>query len=263
MNGDDGRRPEARDEFAEADDATDDVLMVGREVVQVFSHRLRSMLTSVGAAADYALKADVESGTHTEMLGIIAEQANRIEGLLDDFLVLVDDPPEQRSAAGIVDLYHVAREVVRELAPEANSMGTWLVLDNVGGTSTVYGERSMLRQVVVGSLRAMLNLTRPGDRVISRIRHVSETTTSASVELVVTVESQTNRGADGHIAIDPVDLSLDAVRRICEHHCGTFSVMDKCPGVICRLPAAPIEEGPITVADGTTPAIGEVCCIAE
>ncbi len=91
-----------------------DRLVVSRETIRSFSHRLRSMLTSVGAAAEYMLYSDIGPDVQTEMLGIVAEQTNRIHGLLDDLMVVVADPAEPDTGS-LVDLHTMARRVVREL----------------------------------------------------------------------------------------------------------------------------------------------------
>ena len=92
-----------------------DVLIDG-ETIARFSHQLRCLLTSVGAAADFLLHNESERCVHDEMLGIICQQSGRIEGLLEDFLVIARDAAaDQRGSAAEVNLYHVTREAVREL----------------------------------------------------------------------------------------------------------------------------------------------------
>lgn len=244
--------------------AEDDTLVVSREVVDRFSHRLLSMLTAMGAAAEYVLDNDVDRSVQEEMLGIVSEQAERIEGLLDDFLVVASAPAARRSSGAVVDLYHVTREVVRDLAAEAQSVGAWLVLDAAGGASTVFGDRSLLRQAVITSIRAMINLTRPGDRVVARLRQPGDGSPSPStIELSVTLETDQSRFREGAAAFGSADLSLDAARRICEHHGGTFSTMEGRPGVICRLPAAPMREGPLSAAGGAARIPGRGLCVGQ
>lgn len=249
---DESGRMQTRARVSEDGAAPEDTLVVSREVIERFSHRLRSMLTSMSAAAEYLLDTEpdteVAPGAQTEMLGIISEQTGRIEDLLDDFLVVTTESGEHRLSGTVVDLYHVSREAVRALAAGAQSVGAWLVFDAAGGASTVFGHRSLLRQAVAASLRAMINLTRPGDRVVARLRHIGDAGPSSTIEFAVTLESENDRFRDGMATINPTDLSLDAVRHICEHHGGTFSMMQERPGVICRLPAAPMHEGPLSAA---------------
>lgn len=230
------------------------------EVVNRFSHRLRSMLTSIGAAAEYLHNDELDRGTRTEMLGIISTQADGIEGLLDDFLVVQGELCGAQPGGNVVDMYHITREAVRDLAPQAQSVGAWLVLDAEGDASTVFGYRSLLRQAAVGSLRAMINMTRPGDRVVARLRRVRDGE-KLMVELAVTLESATDHERS---AIDSgcTDLSIDAARRICENHAGALSMIEGCPGVVCHLPAAPLVEGPLSIADRTAAVTG-LRCVAD
>ncbi len=224
----------------------EEALVVSEEVVSRFSHRLRSMLTSVGAAADYVLSNEVEEATQDEMLGIISEQADRIEGLLEDFLVVAADGCDHNSQDDVINLYHVSREVVQTLAAEAQSAGAWLVLDACGGPSTVFGQRPLLKQAVIGSVRAIIGLARPGDRVVARLNDVIAVDGASTVELSVTVEPQSDADGQDMKIMNLTDLSLDAATRICEHHGGSFELMEERPGVICRLPAAPVPEGPLS-----------------
>jgi signal transduction histidine kinase len=226
----------------------EEALVVSRDMMGRFSHRLRSMLTSVGAAADYVLTNEVEQNTQDEMLGIISEQADRIEGLLEDFLVVAADRCDHDSHDDVVNLYHVSREAVQTLAAEAQSAGAWLVLDACGGPSTVFGQRPLLRQAVIASVRAIIGRARPGDRVVARLNDVIAVDGTSTVELTVTVEPQNDGDGRATGIVNLTDLSLDAASRICEHHGGSFELMDRRPGVVCRLPAAPMPEGPVSVA---------------
>ena len=175
-------------------------------------------------------------------------KAAAAEYAFDDFLVVADDAPDREPEGSVVDLYHVAREAVRELAAEAHAVQAWLVLDAAGGASSVYGDRQMLLQAVLGSLRAIIKLTRPEDRVVARLRCVAEPDGPSRVELSVMLEARSERSPGSITAADFTDLSLDAAHRICEHHHGTFTVMEGRPGVIWRLPAAPAEKGPLSAA---------------
>lgn len=231
------------------------------EVVSRFAHRLRSMLTSVGAAADFVLNNEIDGPAREEMLSIISEQSGRIEALLEDFMVVAGNADVPDRPAAVVDLYHVAREAVRDLAVEAQSLGAWLVLDAAGGPSSVHGDRSLLRQAVTASLRAILNLTRPGDRVVARLRRHADRGSSPAIELAVTLETHRVRRCGAMAAINPTDLSLDAARRICECHGGSFSLMEDQPGIVWLLPVAPLTNGPLTSTGNAPPGTARVRCV--
>ncbi len=230
-----------------------EVVTVSRKALALFSHRLRSLLTCVGAASDYMLENEMERSVQTEMLSIISDQASRIDGLLDDFLVVASEDGGSGAARSVVDLYTVARQVVRELAREAQCTGAWLVLDAAGMVQPVLGEGRHLRQVVIGVMRSVLVLARPGERVVAQLADVGG---APAVELAVYVRSQDDRLADRARALTFDDLSLEAARRICEDHGGRCQLMTDRPGAVCRLPAAPLPADSLACASagpGTRP----------
>ncbi|MFO8081258.1 MAG: hypothetical protein R6V07_13285 [Armatimonadota bacterium] len=214
------------------------------ETISRFSHQLRSLLTSVGAAAEYLLSNNPDQGVRDEMLGIISEQATRIDGLLDDFLVIANSPSSSRGAATAVNLYQVTRTVVRELAGEAQSVGAWLVLDTAGAVAPVIGYHQPLRQAVAGAIRAVLSLTRPGERVVARLEDARGDDGEKLVQFSITVQSNDPRLGERTDGLSATDLSLEAARRISELHGGTFELLDDRPGLACRLPAASMQIDP-------------------
>jgi signal transduction histidine kinase len=218
-----------------------EMLTIEPETVSRFSHQLRSLLTSVGAAADYLLNNDIDRGVHDEMLGIISEQATRIDALLDDFLVVAKAHPGQRGTPTAVDIYQITRQAIRALAAEAQSVGAWLVLDTAGAVPPVMGHHQPLKQAVIGSLRAMLSLTRPGERVVATLEDARGEEGEKLIQFSVLVQSDGTELAERVEGLTPTDLSLEAARRICESHGGTFELLEGQPGVACLLPAASVE----------------------
>lgn len=219
----------------------DRVLTIEGETVARFSHQLRSLLTSVGAAAEYLLTNETERGVRDEMLGIISEQATRIDGLLDDFLVVASSDSGSAAAAATVNLYQVARQAVRDLAGEAQSAGTWLVLDAAGAVSPVRGHHQALRQAVVGSLRAMISLARPGERIVAGLEEARSEDGEKLIQCSVLIQSD-DSGLDNRAdCLSVVDLSLEAARRICESQGGSFEMLEGRPGLALRLPVAQMD----------------------
>ncbi len=222
----------------------DETLTIDGETISRFSHHLRSLLTSVGAAAEYLLHNETEQCVQDEMLGIISEQATRIDGLLEDFLVIARETPHERGSMSEINLYHLTREAVRELAPEAQSIGAWLVLDAAGAVPPVIGHHQPLRQAITGTLRALMMLTRTGERVVARLEDTQGEGGQELVELSVVVQSDDPALPDRAGGLSPTDLTLEAARRICESHGGSFEMVEHAPGVICRLPAATMRLSP-------------------
>lgn len=218
-----------------------EMLSIEGETVSRFSHQLRSLLTSVGAAADYLLNNDIDPGVHDEMLGIISEQATRIDGLLDDFLVVASARPRQQGSAAAVNLYQITRQAVRKLAAEAQSVGAWLVLDAAGAVPPVVGYHQPLQQAVTGILRAMISLARPGERIVATLEDARGNNGEKLIQFSVLVQSDETELSDRAEGLTPTDLSLEAARRICESHGGSFEMLEGQPGVACRLPVASME----------------------
>lgn len=171
------------------------------------------------------------------MLGIIAEQGARIDGLLDDFLVVICAPREPASAS--VDIYALTRQIVRDLARDAQFVGAWLVLDAAQAIPAVCGDPAPLRQAITGALRSVIALTRPGERVVARLAAVGHAGATRIVELAVGVHSHDPQLADRARGLSLDDLTLDAARRICRCHGGELRLMRDRPGVLCVFPAAP------------------------
>ncbi|MBD3293760.1 MAG: hypothetical protein GF393_12620 [Armatimonadia bacterium] len=220
---------------------TEDLLTIEQETLTRFSHQLRSLLTSVGAAAEYLLNNNPDRGVHDEMLGIIAEQATRIDGLLDDFLVVTSAPSPRPGGVSAVNLYQLTRQAVRDLASEAQSAGAWLVLDAAGAVSPVAGHHQPLRQAITGSLRAMISLTRPGERVVARLEDARGEDGERLIQFSVLIQSD-DTGRDHRAeGLTPTDLSLEAARRICESHGGSFELLGDRPGLALRLPVATMQ----------------------
>lgn len=218
-------------------DPSRETLVVERATLRVFAHRLRALLAGVGAAADFLQRNHAGPHVETELLAVMNEQAARIGVLLDDFLVVVEGLPhatEQRE----VDLEAVARRVVRGLAAEAQSRGAWLVLDAAAPVPPVAGDPGALHQALVGAVRSLLALCRPGERVIIALECVHGDAGPA-VRLTVSVGADDGDLAPRAGSMARRDLSIDAARCIIEGHGGVFTLLADRPGLSWALPARP------------------------
>ncbi len=231
--------------------SNDDIVVIDRNLIHVFSHQLRSLLTSVSAAADFMLHHETDADTETEMLRIIAGQSERIHGLLNDFMVVLS-PQRQRCTACPVDLDALVRQVVRELAAEAEAIAAWLVLDTAGAIPPVQGERSALHQAVTGAVRSIIRLTQPGERVIIGLERIGVPEGDAAVELTVAVQSDDEMLAERATALSLEDLSLNAAHRILSSLGGDLRLMPDRPGIVCLLPGAPVNSRPAVAASLST-----------
>lgn len=220
--------------------ADDEALMVARDTLHAFSHRLRSLLTCVGAAAEYMLHNDDGPEINGEMLQIVAEQANRIHALLDDFLVVVGE--RGTAADQQVDLDALSRQVVRALAAEAQAAGAWLVLDTAAPVPVVAGDQQALRQALIGAVRSVVAVCRRGERVVIALECADGDAGTAPLVLTVSLHTNGVGCARRAQALSRRNLTLDAVRRIIESHGGDLEILAERPGVRWSLPtsAAPV-----------------------
>lgn len=215
-----------------------ELLAVSRDAVRDFSHRLRSLATCAGAAAQYLQHDGDGPEVEAEMLALIAEQTGKIHALLDDFLVVVESRggPENPQA---VDLNALARRVVRALAAEAQMAGAWLVLDAAGPVPAVCGDPRALRQALVGAVRTMLMLGRPGERVVIALSAPASSRACPHLTLTVSLQADRGRPERRGAALDRGDLTLAAACRIIEGHGGRVQLLEDGPGLRATLPAQP------------------------
>lgn len=237
----DPRRTNASDG---SDDSARDPLSIPEHVLKRFAHRARSLLTSISAAADYMLTSDTDESARREMLSIIAEQSGRLDALIDDLVVASSDDQAPAGAMPSVDLCSTARQVVSNLAAEAQSSGAWLVLEGCDCAPPVAGERRALRQAIAGAIRSVLALTRPGDRVLVHVIFDESRQPRPHVRLTVRVTSGAADVRDRMGALSLEELSLDAARRICRRFGGDVQLLPDGAGVTCSIPAAPVQSPP-------------------
>lgn len=219
-------------------DPSRETLVVERATLRVFAHRVRALLAGVGAAADFLQRNHAGPHVETELLAVMNEQAARIGVLLDDFLVVVEGLPhatEQRE----VDLEAVARRVVRALAAEAQSRRAWLVLDAAAPVPPVWGDPSALHQALMGAVRSLLAVCRPGERVVITLEHAHWLDARPALTLTVSVGAEHGDLTRRARSLARSDLTIEAVRRIIESHGGDLEILPERPGLRWSLPVRP------------------------
>ncbi|MCD6360766.1 MAG: HAMP domain-containing histidine kinase [Armatimonadetes bacterium] len=220
-----------------------------------FMHQIRSHLTAIGPAAEFIAQPDVSDELRSEMADIVRQAVDRIEGLLVDMSVVVTpDRMETEASMVTVDLVEVARAAVRSQMGHAQTVGAWLVVDAAGGCPPVTGHPPALRRAVSNAVMEVLRVAREGDRVVVRMTPLGNGT-STEIDLRVEIEP----GGSGHQrSAEPVEfasVSLDAARIIAERHGGTLEGLSDRPGLVMRLPAAPLRLRPAAAAAGVIGAV--------
>ncbi|MFQ5621789.1 MAG: sensor histidine kinase, partial [Paracoccaceae bacterium] len=164
----DGFLPEARALILVMDRSAERLTeMKRRDFVANASHELRTPLASIaGFAETLRGPARNDPEASAEFVGIIADQAARMQRLVDDLLALSRiELTENETPAGEVDLDALAGEAVRALEPEAAKRGISLRHEPAPGGVPVSGDREQLYQVVLNLIDNAIKYSRRNDTV--------------------------------------------------------------------------------------------------
>jgi PAS domain S-box-containing protein len=142
---------------------------VRREVVSTVSHEVRTPLTSITGYLE--LLSDGSAGPLTEqqasMLEVIGRNTARLQGLVDDLLLLsrAERAPRIRPSAVEVRLDEVVRSEVESLRPLAAQRGQRLDLRDEATPIVVLGDREQLDRAVANLLSNATKYTREGGEI--------------------------------------------------------------------------------------------------
>jgi two-component system, OmpR family, phosphate regulon sensor histidine kinase PhoR len=133
------------------------------------SHELRTPLASlIGFIETLRGPAEGDPSATQRFLGIMAEQAARMERLITDLLSLSRiELQEHQRPEGTVELADLVAQIVAELEPRIEARGAALRLDVAGELPTVPGDADQLAQVLQNLLD---NALRHGGRTGGTIR---------------------------------------------------------------------------------------------
>ena len=138
-----------------------------RDFVANVSHELRTPLTALlGFIETLRGPARDDAGARDRFLGIMEDEAGRMERLVGDLLSLSRVEAEERvRPTEPVDLAGLVRSVIRGLAPLANDAGVTLVTDATEAALEVPGDPDQLRQVVVNLIENGVKYSGRGAKV--------------------------------------------------------------------------------------------------
>ncbi|MEJ8548609.1 two-component system sensor histidine kinase NtrB [Brevibacillus borstelensis] len=144
------------------------------------AHEIRNPLTSIKGFIQL-LREQTETIQNTSYFSVILTEIERIDGLLNDVLVLARYRDDKISAERFLIMDEVLG-VIRLLEPESNRRGIRLELNWSGDEWYIYGYRARIKQAVLNILKnAMEALTTKGSMV--------EVSVYASInQVVLTVE---------------------------------------------------------------------------
>lgn len=222
------------------------------------SHELRTPLASILGFIETLEDAADDPETRTRFLGVMGNEARRMQRLIDDLMSLSRIEAEKyRAPDDSVDLPELIEEVQTELSALAPERAGDIVVDS-DVIAPVRGDRVQLSQLLHNIVGNAMKYGRPGSPVTVSLRGAGESMVRLSVtdegegiapehlprltERFYRVDSSRSRAAGG------TGLGLAIVKHIVERHRGRLDITSTVgtgTRVTIVLPAAPIP-GPLS-----------------
>ncbi|WP_405496660.1 sensor histidine kinase [Streptomyces sp. NBC_00096] len=244
--------PAAEDEIARLARTTNDTLDVldahahrGRRFIADAAHELRSPVTGLRATLEVALAHPERPAALTNAL----QATTRLQHLVDDLLTLarLDDTPAGPTAADLVDVTELTRELLLELPHTQPGSTAHLTLHAPAGPLTVRGDRDQLRRLLRNLLdnaarhaatRVTVTLDSGPGQVECAVHNDGDPVPAADRERIfdrfTRLDEARTRDTGGS------GLGLAIARDIARRHGGTLTVHPDGRGAtfLLRLPAA-------------------------
>jgi signal transduction histidine kinase len=138
------------------------------EFITLVSHELRTPLASMMGYTELLLEGQggLLGERQRDWLGIIGQNADRLETLIDD---LLDTARIELGKIELkptpLDLMPLIREVARALRPQRARKGQWLTLELAEALPAVVGDADRLRQILTNLLSNALKYTPSGGHI--------------------------------------------------------------------------------------------------
>jgi signal transduction histidine kinase len=138
------------------------------EFVTLVSHELRTPLASIMGYTELLLEGQggLLGKRQRDWLGIISQNADRLETLIDD---LLDTARIEMGKIALkhtpLDLMPLIQEVARALRPQIVRKGQWLTLELAEALPAVVGDADRIRQILTNLLSNALKYTPAGGRI--------------------------------------------------------------------------------------------------
>lgn len=141
--------------------------MARREFVANVSHELRTPITTIKSYAETILDMADESAPETGFLKVIENEADRMTRIVTDLLTLskLDNSAKQALDKKVFDLARLVESVVEKLKINANNLGLTLVFKKEGDTSSFFGDKDRMEQVITNIVSNAVKYTPSGGNV--------------------------------------------------------------------------------------------------
>ena len=227
----------------------DKALAAQRSFIADAAHELRTPLTAVHLQAQLAERATTE-GDRRQALADLRSGLERATHLSEQLLTLArEEPVVAERPLTAVDLSELAREVIAELAPLAETKSIDLGL-NASGRASVRGDADALRTLISNLIdnalrytpdggKVDVNVAQDGERIALSVRDTGPGIAPAERARVF---DRFYRGQAGSASIPGSGLGLAIVRSVADRHGAEIALDDGIDGaglgITLRFPAA-------------------------
>lgn len=137
-----------------------------REFVANVSHELRTPITTIKSYAETILDMAEEETPETGFIKVIEQEADRMTRIVTDLLTLSKlDNSTKVMEKKVFDLSDLVRSVVDKLKINANNQGLMIDFESEGDTTSFYGDKDRMEQVITNIISNAVKYTPSGGRI--------------------------------------------------------------------------------------------------
>ncbi|MBQ3111022.1 MAG: HAMP domain-containing protein [Clostridia bacterium] len=141
--------------------------MARREFVANVSHELRTPITTIKSYAETILDMAQEETPETNFIKVIEQEADRMTRIVTDLLTLskLDNSAKTAMDKKVFNLSELVGSVVEKLKINANNLGLTISYKQEGDTSTFFGDKDRMEQVITNIVSNAVKYTPTGGNV--------------------------------------------------------------------------------------------------
>lgn len=217
------------------------------EMAAVLAHEIRNPLGAIKGLAQFLGEKQAADPPQLEMTRTIADEATRLERLVNDLLTYARPRPPNRQPA---ELPGVLDEVLRSVGPETNAAGVVCRLDVVGDAFPISADPEQLKQLFGNLVLNAIQAMPTGGKLTLTQRSVDgKSRTRRAVEVAVEDTGSGIPEADLPRVFEPfyttrskgTGLGLAICMQITAAHGGTIGVVRTGPAGTTILVTLPVE----------------------